>query len=247
MSHAVMIQGASRGIGLELTRQLLARGEQVIASCRQPAAARALRDLAQQHVGRLQLLQLDVCDEESIAAAAEQLKPRVAGLSLLMNVAGLLHDDALKPEKKLQQVSPAALRWVFEVNAFGPLLVAKHFAPLLLHGERAVLANLSARVASIDDNRLGGWYSYRASKTAQNMFTKNLAIELGRRSKRLVVVALHPGTVDTGLSAPFQRNVPAHKLFTRSLAAMQLLEVVDSLTPGDSGSFLGYDGKVIQW
>ena len=165
----------------------------------------------------------------------------------MINVAGLLHDGELGPEKKLDHVRPEHLARVFAVNAFGPLLVSKHFAPLLTHGERAVLANLSARVGSIGDNRLGGWYAYRASKAAQNMFTRNVAIELGRRSKQLVVLALHPGTVATDLSAPFSRRVPAGKLFDVERGARQLLAVIDGASPDDTGRFFAWDGQQIEW
>lgn len=167
--------------------------------------------------------------------------------SALVNVAGLLHDGRLGPERRLEEVDPAQLARLFAVNAYGPLLVAKHFYRLMVHEERAVLANVSARVGSIGDNRLGGWYAYRASKAAQNMFTKNLAIEFKRRAKNLVVVALHPGTVDTDLSRPFRRSVPPSKLFSVDRAASQLLEIIDQVGPADSGNFIGWDGQRIPW
>jgi NAD(P)-dependent dehydrogenase (short-subunit alcohol dehydrogenase family) len=202
-----------------------------------------LSELERAAEGRIEVVSLDVRDEASIAAAAA----KVSKLHLLMNVAGLLHDDTLGPEKRLADMDPTNMRRVFEVNAFGPLLVAKHFASALIHQERAVLANVSARVGSIGDNRLGGWYSYRASKAAQNMFTKNLAIELGRRSPHVVVVGMHPGTVDTDLSKPFQRSVPPGQLFDVERAASQLLGVIERLGPEDSGSFVAYDGQAIPW
>ena len=112
---------------------------------------------------------------------------------------------------------------------------------------KAAFTAISARVGSIADNRLGGWYAYRASKAAQNMFTKNLAIELGRRAKNLCVLALHPGTVDTGLSAPFQKNVPEEKLFSVERAAGQLLAIVRRATPAETGRFYAWDGAEIPW
>ncbi|GAB5543255.1 MAG: hypothetical protein SangKO_030150 [Sandaracinaceae bacterium] len=140
-----IIQGASRGIGLELVRQLLARGERVVATCRRPQEALALADLAARDPA-LRVLSLDVTDEASVAHAAQALDGERA--RLLMNVSGLLHDGDLGPEKRLADVDPAQLARVFAVNAYGPLLVAKHFAPLLVHGERAVLANVSARASA---------------------------------------------------------------------------------------------------
>jgi NAD(P)-dependent dehydrogenase (short-subunit alcohol dehydrogenase family) len=246
MERTALIQGASRGIGLELTRLLLERGARVVATCRAPERADALASLGVTHDG-LRVVRLDVEDEASIADAAARVRAAAPRLHLLMNVAGILHDGPLGPEKKLDEVDPANLHRVFAVNAFGPLLVAKHFAPLLRHDEPAVLANLSARVGSIGDDRLGGWYAYRASKAAQNMFTKNLSIELGRRAKNLTVVALHPGTVDTGLSAPFTSRVPPDKLFSPARAARQLLAIVDGVTPEDTGRFFAWDGQEIPW
>ena len=124
---------------------------------------------------------------------------------MIINCAGLLHDgDSLQPEKRLADVTAASLERSFAVNAIGPLLIAKHFQGMLHPQRLAVFATLSARVGSIGDNRTGGWYSYRASKAAQNMITKNLSIELHRRARGVICVALHPGTVDTGLSRPFQ-------------------------------------------
>jgi NAD(P)-dependent dehydrogenase (short-subunit alcohol dehydrogenase family) len=127
------------------------------------------------------------------------------------------------------------------------LLVAKHFEPLLAHRERAVFASISARVGSIGDNRLGGWYAYRGSKAAQNMFTKTLAIEWARSRRNVICIALHPGTTDTELSRPFQANVPPQKLFSVERTVTQLLAVIDRLTPADSGRFLAWDGTEIAW
>ena len=142
-------------------------------------------------------------------------------------------------------MSPEALRRVFEVNAFGPLLVAKHFHRLLRHDHRSVFASLSARVGSISDNRLGGWYAYRASKAAQNMFTKTLSIELGRVAPNAVVIGLHPGTVDTRLSEPFQNAVPEHKLFTPEYSVERLLAVIGAVTSDDTGKVFDFRGEEI--
>ncbi len=251
MTRVALVQGASRGLGLALAEALLGRGDvdRVVATCREPEQSEGLARLRSEHGEALLALPLDVRDEATMAAAASRVADECGPkLHWLINCAGLLHDDAgTRPEKKLADVDPQRLRAVFEVNAFGPLLVAKHFCGLLRHDERAVLANVSARVGSIGDNRLGGWYAYRASKAAQNMFTRNLAIELGRRSPHLICLALHPGTVDTDLSRPFQRNVPAERLFDAKRAADQLLGVIDSCTGEDSGRFLAWDGQPIPW
>jgi NAD(P)-dependent dehydrogenase (short-subunit alcohol dehydrogenase family) len=251
MTRVALVQGASRGLGLAFARALFDRADvdRVVATCRDPGTSEGLARLRSQRGDALVTVPLDVRDERTIAAAAarvaDECGPRI---HWLINCAGVLHDGPeIRPEKKLEDIDPEKLRAVFEVNAFGPLLVTKHFVGLLCHHERAVLANVSARVGSIGDNRLGGWYAYRASKAAQNMFTRNLAIELGRRAPNVICLALHPGTVDTELSRPFQRNVPAERLFDAKRAADQLLGVIDSCTRDDSGRFLAWDGQPIPW
>ncbi len=246
----MLIQGSSRGIGLEFVRQLLgdATSGRIFAACRAPQASPSLVDMAAQDA-RLGLLKLDVTSESSIRAAAATVAAEVPHLHLVVNCAGLLHDRqaGIAPEKRLADVEPDALAAGFAVNAAGPLLVAKHFEPLLAHAERAVFASISARVGSIGDNRLGGWYAYRGSKAAQNMFTKTLAIEWARSRRNVICIALHPGTTDTELSRPFQANVPPQKLFSVKRTVEQLLAVIDRLPPADSGSFLAWDGTGIAW
>ncbi len=241
------VQGASRGLGLELVRQLLAADDDtsVFASCRNPQEATELQSLVYEYSGRLRIAKLDVSDEATIIEAAKQLEKQAERVSLIINVAGVLHGPGFAPEKKLAQVTPEALRTVFEVNAFGPLLVAKHFHRLLRHDHRSVFANLSARIGSISDNRLGGWYAYRGSKAAQNMFTKTLSIELGRAAPNSIVIGLHPGTVDTRLSEPFQNGVPKDRLFTPEHSVARLLTVIGGVTPADTGKVFDFRGDEI--
>jgi NAD(P)-dependent dehydrogenase (short-subunit alcohol dehydrogenase family) len=245
-----LVTGASRGIGLEFVRQLLAgpRFERVFAGCREPQQAGALAALAAGEP-RLRPVRLDVAYEPGIEAAAADVAAGTDRLNLVVNCAGVLHGGpaALSPEKRLADVRADALAASFAVNAFGPLLVAKHFERLLAHRERAVFASISARVGSIGDNRLGGWHAYRGAKAAQNMFTRTLAIEWGRTRRNVVCIALHPGTTDTELSRPFQANVPPEKLFPPERTVRQLLAVIDRLTPADSGSFLAWDGSPVPW
>lgn len=247
MLRSLFIQGASRGIGLEFVRQLLLREaeSQVFASCRSPEQAKELQELASSEPARLRLLRLDVTDEETIETAAAEVAEHAAHLHLVLNVAGVLHGSDFGPEKKLSQVRPEALRDVFDVNAFGPLLVAKHFHRFLRHDERSVFASVSARVGSISDNRLGGWYAYRGSKAAQNMFTKTLSIELARIAPKSIVVGLHPGTVDTELSKPFQRTVPEGQLLSKSASVGSMLSVLDGLAREDSGKVFDFLAKEI--
>ena len=245
-----LVQGASRGIGLEFVRQLLAQPTiaRVFAGCRAPDRAAELLALAAGEP-RLQLVPLDVAEEASIARAAATVAGATDRLHLVLNCAGILHGGpaALAPEKRLADVRPEALAASFAVNAAGPLLVARHFERLLAHRDRAVFASISARVGSIGDNRLGGWYAYRGAKAAQNMFTRTLAIEWARTRRNVVCVALHPGTTDTDLSRPFQANVPPEKLFSPERTVRQLLEVIDHLGPADTGRFYAWDGTEIPW
>jgi NAD(P)-dependent dehydrogenase (short-subunit alcohol dehydrogenase family) len=249
-SDAVLVQGASRGIGLALVRRLLEHSEvgRVFATCRNPQAAEQLATLADGCPRRLSVLPLDLLDESSIAAAASAVGARAARLALVINCAGVLHEPGgMQPERRLADVKVESFVQSVRVNALGPLLMAKHFEPLLRSAQRTVFASISARVGSIGDNRLGGWYAYRASKAAQNMATRNLSIELRRRARGIICVALHPGTVDTALSEPFQSRVPSNKLFTPAQAAENLLAVVDSLDPDSNGKFYAWDGSEIPW
>ncbi len=195
---------------------------------------------------RVMPLLLDLMDEATIAQSAARIAATGVPLDLVFVATGILHDgDGLQPEKSWRSLDQAALRRAFDVNCIGPALVAKHFLPLLRRDGKAVFAALSARVGSISDNRLGGWYGYRASKAALNMTIRTLAIELARRNPAAVCVGLHPGTVDTDLSRPFQRGVPTERLFSPELAAEQLLTVIDSLTPPSSGRLFTWDGSEI--
>jgi NAD(P)-dependent dehydrogenase (short-subunit alcohol dehydrogenase family) len=189
---------------------------------------------------------VDLTSESSIEKAADWLKDRGISPSLVFVATGLLHDTGKGPEKSLRQLDPDWLMQNYQVNAIGPALVAKYFLPLMDRSQIIRFAALSARVGSISDNRLGGWYGYRASKAALNMMIRNLAIEWSRKNDRSVIVALHPGTVDTALSEPFQSNVPAAKLFDSNYAARHLLYVIDRLEPADSGKIFAWDGAEIK-
>jgi NAD(P)-dependent dehydrogenase (short-subunit alcohol dehydrogenase family) len=188
----------------------------------------------------------DLTDENSIAAAAAQLKDR-APFDLIFIATGMLQDDAIRPEKSLSMQTPAAYEKAFAINCTGPALIGKHFLPLLARDRRSVFAVLSARVGSISDNHLGGWHAYRASKAALNMVVRNFAVELARTHPQAIAVALHPGTVDTPLSKPFQRNVDPGKLFTPAYSAERMLTVLAALTPADSGQLFAWDGQRVDF
>lgn len=188
---------------------------------------------------------IDYGDEMSIAHAAE-LAGQSGPPDLVFVATGLLHDSDILPEKSLSELSSDQFQRLFEANTILPALVAKHFVPKLNRDRRSLFAALSARVGSISDNRLGGWYAYRASKAALNMVLRNVAIETARRNKKAIIVGLHPGTVDSPLSRPFQSNVPEGKLFSPDYSAAKMLSVLDRLTPADSGKCFGWDGNEIE-
>ncbi len=189
---------------------------------------------------------LDLEDNASIAAAAEAAESTLGPLHLVIVATGLLHDSAgLQPEKTWRTIEAEALERAYRVNAVGPALIAKHFLPRLERGRKSAFAVVTARVGSISDNQLGGWYAYRASKAAANMLVRTFSIELARRNPAALCVALHPGTVDTALSEPFQGGVPQGKLFSPAQSARHLLGVLDDLGPDDSGQLYAWDGQRI--
>ena len=225
-SGSAVVIGASGGIGRALADAFAEEGLEV-------------RRFARSFTGPDHL---DLTDEASIAAAAASLE---TSPSVIVVATGLLHDDDAGPEKSMAALDPVWLARQFAVNAIGPALAAKHFLPVQPRTGRIVFAALSARVSSIGDNRLGGWYGYRASKAALNQLIRTLAIEQRRRNDRSIVVGLHPGTVDTALSKPFAGSTPAGQLFTPDRAAVQLLDVLDGLRPADSGKLWAWDGAEI--
>jgi NAD(P)-dependent dehydrogenase (short-subunit alcohol dehydrogenase family) len=237
-SSVAVVIGASGGIGAAL-----------VSALRQHTAVGSI--IATGHVHEpatlpgVETSMLDILDEDALAALAERASA-VGSVRLVLVASGLLHTSSgLAPEKSWRALDLASLQEVFAVNTFGPALVGKHFLPLLPRQGRAIFAALSARVGSIEDNRLGGWHAYRASKAALNMLLRNFSIELARRAPEAVCVGLHPGTVDTPLSSPFQRAVKPQKLFTPKEAALHLLKVLDGLAPADSGDVYAWDGQRI--
>ncbi len=221
-----LILGASGGIGQAFVQALQAN----------PRCAQVVGLHRQSHP------RLDFDDEASIGAAAEQLHA-TGKFHLIINAAGVLHTADFMPEKKLGDLSYAQLEATFRVNTFGPALVLRHFSALL-DRQRGLLAVISAKVGSIEDNRLGGWYSYRASKAALNMLLKTAAIEVKRGNPQAVLVSLHPGTVATGLSKPFkgeQIGRPAR------VAVQEMLETLNQLNPADTGTFVSYQGERLPW
>lgn len=187
---------------------------------------------------------IDYNCEDSLAKAAE-LAAKKKPLDLVIVATGILHNEGLKPEKSLRDLSAENFHRIFEANTITPALIAKFFLPKLNREQPSMFAALSARVGSISDNQLGGWYAYRASKAALNMIIKTAAIEVGRRNKSAIVVGLHPGTVDSDLSKPFQSNVADGKLFTPDYSAGKLLDVLENLNPEQTGKCFAWDSQEI--
>ena len=223
MIKAIVI-GAGGGIGSALAAALEARGGEVVRLSRRSEPP------------------LDLDNDASIEAAAQRVADH-GPFDLVIVATGLLHGPGVVPERSVRQIDGAALDRLFRINATGPALIIRHFLPFLTRNSRGVMVALSARVGSIGDNRIGGWVGYRAAKAALNQIIRTIAIELKRTHPEAILVGLHPGTVDTDLSAPFQRNVAREGLFTPDQAATQLLEVIGRLTADDSGHCLDWAGE----
>ena len=240
--HAVIIGGRS-AVGSQLV-QALARGaeSQVWATGRSPEWVDA--DEPRASVSRVRL---DPACGDDWDRLTHQITDQGRPLNCVIHCAGLLHDEEVSPERTWRQLDWDAMGAVFAANTLGPAMAIKHLMPLVTRSDRALVASLSARVGSIGDNHLGGWYSYRASKAAQNMMWRCAALEARRLYRKLVCVTLHPGTVASPLSAPFSSRVPEGKLFSPTRAADQLLHVLGGLQPADSGGFFAWDGQRIEW
>lgn len=194
-------------------------------------------------VASISYSQIDYSDEDSIATIASNFDKN---LDLVFVATGILHTDDLSPEKSLKQISTSNFEKLFAANTIFPALVAKHFIPKLNTKSKSIFTSISARVGSVSDNKLGGWYAYRMSKAALNMFVKTASIETQRLNKCAMIVALHPGTVESNLSKPFQARVSEGKLFSAEYSADKLLQVLDNLTINDTGKCFAWDGREIQ-
>ena len=233
----VIIIGASGGIGNALMQPLRNNIQvtEIYALSRSSQTPKS---------DKIKNLKFDFTDEQSIINTAQTLRES-GSFDLIIMATGLLQGEGISPEKNMRALRADSMMKSYQANTIGPALTAKHFLPLLKRGSKTVFAALSTRVGSISDNRLGGWYAYRASKAALNMTLKTLSIEFGRRYPEAIIAGLHPGTVDTQLSRPFQGNVPEGKLFTPQFCADSLISVIDGLGPHDSGNLFAWDGQKI--
>lgn len=240
---AVLIVGASGGIGRALVQYYLhAAGTTAVI-----AVSRGTRPHSFENAGKR--LFWRTSDNTAVSIASELKSLSTLGLRVIRVVIcnGILHNQRIAPEKTVAKLSGSVMHEVFQANVVVPSLWIGAIPHLLPADAECTVAVLSARVGSISDNRLGGWYSYRASKAALNMVLKSAAVEFARRFPGVKLLAFHPGTTDTGLSQPFQRGVPPDKLFTPDFVAGRLTELMDRLKPDGQLSYLAWDGSRIEW
>ena len=249
------MQGASRGLGLEMARQLVEKGYKVVATCRNPDSSEGLQALGAAYPGRVLPARLDVTESDTIGAVAAMIEADESfegAIDVVINSTGILHEGSQdrSPERQIAEIDRDWMLQSFNVNTVGPLLVVQALLPFLRRNRKserglAVVANLSARVGSIGDNKTGGWYSYRMSKSALNMATRNLSHELKRHN--VCAVALHPGTVDTDLTKPYQKGIKADKLFPVERGAAQIIDIIEGVSLNDGGKFFAWDGSEIPY
>lgn len=244
-----LIIGAGRGIGRALLDKQLQDPDvkRVIGTFRPGREPADMESLRQAWGDRLAFEPLDVGDAESLAAFEHMLHSHESGIDLAINATGLLHDDGVAPEKRVEECAPQALERLFRVNAIGPLMVARSLLTAQPRKQPLTFIAISAMVGSIGDNQLGGWYGYRASKAALNQFMHTLAIECRQRFPRAVIAAIHPGTTQTSLSRPFVRRIEPDKLYTPEQTAERILRLAAGFSPADSGRFFNWDGTEIPW
>ena len=232
---AMVVFGAAGGLGCAITERLVHEfpEQQVIAISRQPTKRR---------IAGVQYIALGEYSEKNLSQWVSNFKQTGAQLDGVVSTIGMLHDEETSPEKQLADITADNLEKLFAVNAVAPMLILKHCQPLFDKKNKAFFVQLSAKLGSIEDNYLGGWYAYRASKAALNMLLKTASIELKRSHKKLTIAAIHPGTTDTRLSKPFQKRVPDGKLYSASLSAERIVNVIKGLTPDKSGGLFHWDG-----
>jgi NAD(P)-dependent dehydrogenase (short-subunit alcohol dehydrogenase family) len=230
----------------------------VVAACRDPANAHELQALKAKHGDRVRVVKVDVTDEATITEAMKVVTEELGRLDFMANVSAVLSTETMRPETSIARCEVDNMMLSYRTNAVGPTMMMKHFSPLMLktaalyaaEGKSGapVIANWSARVSSVGDNELGGWHSYRGSKTALNQLTRNAAIEFSRKKTPIIAMLIHPGTVDTKLSEPFKKNVPPEKLFTPEYSVKRMLEVIGGATlETHSGYLFDYAGEKIDW
>ncbi|WP_286264584.1 SDR family NAD(P)-dependent oxidoreductase [Thalassotalea atypica] len=242
-NQRTLIIGANSAIAQAISTELLIHGEQHLI-----LISRKLETYCSGNYLGAQKIQVSDYSEKTIEHAVSAIENNnKSPITRVFICHGILHNDVLQPEKCLESINAASFETVLKINALTPLLWIKYLTPKLTHKHPCKITVFSARIGSISDNNLGGWYSYRASKAALNMMLKTAAIELARRAKNIKLIAFHPGTTDTKLSKPFQKNVPDNKIFTTKFVAQQLLDIVNDKDIDGQLSYLDWQGKKISW
>lgn len=247
--ETAVVMGAGRGIGHSLVERLLSvyPDVKVHATYRELKRAQDLLRTKELFPGRLELYKVDPCSEQELAEFSTTLKESsISEIDFLVNSVGVLHDDKVFPERKLGEVSVDALDYYFRVNSSVSVLIAKYMQPFFKNLKPSCFASISAKLGSIEDNRSGGWYGYRASKAALNMFLKGIAIEYNRRGGKCVVTAVHPGTTVTNLSMPFNKKT-SYTLHAPSESAKNILSVLDGAEISERANFRSWDKSYIPW
>ena len=243
-----VIFGAGHGIGLALTKELLTKnvGVQIFASYRVKENAQNLMKLAETFPNRLNIVFLEPINESSRSDFFQCVSQKTDQVDLIFNCIGVLNDENCQPEKNLSQITVEKLIHSFTVNAALTPLLAKTFLPLISRSSISLFSTLSAKVGSIEDNHLGGWYGYRGSKAALNMFIKNIAIECSNRSIPCILLSIHPGTTTTSLSIPYIKNSKL-KIHNPKETAVNILSVINNKNLSDSGKFFNWNNTEIPW
>ena len=256
--HA-LVAGANGSIGSAFIESLLDRGaEKVFAVYRKESEEKRPSQLSDQRLGEHAILDkyssdnvipifADVTDEEDVLWVLDTVLGNVSELHFLVNCVGYLHNDDYQPEKSLRKINEEQFLNAVKVNTLPTVLLAKHFMKLMKHKEKAVFAAISARVGSVEDNRAGGWYSYRGSKAMLNMMISNIAVEFNRSCPNVKVLALHPGTVYSKLIVPFSKNMDSTQIITPDYSVMKMMSVIDEVEKNPLGDFRAWDGEKIPW
>jgi|TARA_B100001093_G_scaffold435032_1_gene432800 NAD(P)-dependent dehydrogenase (short-subunit alcohol dehydrogenase family) len=247
-----IVNGANGGLGSQFVEELIQRGAgKVFVTFRPDVGTRGLHKrlvaLMQKYPDRILPIKADSTKEDDVIKIASIVSEEVSEIHYLVNCVGYLHNSDHGPEKSLRKINEEQFIEAVRVNTFPTVLLAKYFMRLMKHKKEAVFAAISARVGSIEDNRAGGWYSYRGSKAMLNMMLSNIAIEFNRSCSNVKVLALHPGTVDTNLSSPFSKNMNPDHLFTPEYSVKSMMDVIENVDKNPLGAFYAWDGERIPW
>jgi NAD(P)-dependent dehydrogenase (short-subunit alcohol dehydrogenase family) len=243
INQATLIIGANSGIARALANQIVGdKHSQLI------VVSRNITYYQQTLFNKATVLSVETYHEQEIQKAVTDIQNQVKhDITRVFICHGVLHNQRCHPEKRLDDFEPAAFMEIITANTITPIIWLKHLTQILTGKSSCKITIFTARVGSISDNKLGGWYSYRASKAALNMLIKSAAVELARRAKNIKIISFHPGTTNTALSKPFQKNVPKGKLFTSEFVASQLLDIVENTAVNGEASFIDWQGKIIPW